>query len=81
MSEEVQKSEKFKIREIVINTGGDYPQLLMCQANNANIAQTDALFVGDQVEAQVNLRGRVWVSPQGEEKYFNSIEIWKIKAV
>jgi len=81
MSEVVQKSEKFATREIVINTGGEWAQLLMCQANNGNINQTETLFVGDQVEAQVNLRGREWTSPQGEVKYFNSIEIWKIKAV
>ena len=30
--------------------------------------------------ASPNLRGREWTSPQGETKYFNSIQGWKIEA-
>jgi single-strand DNA-binding protein len=28
-----------------------------------------------------NLRGREWVNPQGEKKYFTSLEAWKIDKV
>ena len=27
----------------------------------------------------INIRGREWVSPQGETKYFNSIQGWRIE--
>ncbi|MBT8292926.1 MAG: DUF3127 domain-containing protein [Eudoraea sp.] len=27
------------------------------------------------------IRGREWVNPQGETKYFNSIQGWRIEAV
>ena len=33
-----------------------------------------------QVKISINLRGREWVNPQGETKYFNSIQGWRIEA-
>jgi len=27
-----------------------------------------------------NLRGREWRNPQGEVKYFNSLDVWKLEA-
>ncbi|MDA9262769.1 DUF3127 domain-containing protein, partial [bacterium] len=27
----------------------------------------------------INLRGREWVNPQGETKYFNSVQGWRIE--
>ena len=35
--------------------------------------------VGEQVKVSINIRGREWVSPQGETKYFNSIQGWRIE--
>jgi len=35
--------------------------------------------VGQQVKISINLRGREWVNPQGETKYFNSIQGWRIE--
>ena len=29
--------------------------------------------VGQDVKVSINLRGREWINPQGEAKYFNSI--------
>jgi hypothetical protein len=31
------------------------------------------------VKVSVNLRGREWVSPQGETKYFNDIQGWRVE--
>jgi single-stranded DNA-binding protein len=36
---------------------------------------------GEQVKVSINLRGREWVSPQGETKYFNSIQGWRVERV
>ena len=38
----------------------------------------DNLTEGEKVQAFVNVRGRSWTNPQGEIKYFNSLEVWKI---
>jgi translation initiation factor IF-3 len=37
--------------------------------------------VGQQVKVGINLRGREWVSPQGETKHFNSIQGWRIDSL
>ena len=34
---------------------------------------------GDTVKISINLRGREWTNPQGETKYFNSIQGWRIE--
>jgi hypothetical protein len=35
--------------------------------------------VGQDVKVSINLRGREWINPQGEAKYFNSIQGWRIE--
>ena len=32
-------------------------------------------------KVSINLRGREWVNPQGEAKYFNSLQGWRIEGV
>ena len=34
--------------------------------------------VGDLVDVDFNLKGRKWTNPQGEVKYFNSLQAWRI---
>ena len=41
----------------------------------------NSFSVGQQVKININLRGREWVNPQGETKYFNSIQGWRIEAL
>ena len=38
----------------------------------------DKYKVGENVSIGINLRGKEWINPQGETKYFNSIQGWKI---
>ena len=73
-------SEKFSKREIVVETPEPYSQLILVQFTNDNIDKIEGLMIGDNIEIEVNLRGRNWSNPQGEIKYFNSIEGWKIKS-
>ena len=39
----------------------------------------NAYAVGQNVKISINLRGREWANPQGEIKYFNSIQGWRIE--
>ena len=39
----------------------------------------DGFKIGDSVKIGINLNGRTWTSPQGEEKCFNTITGWKIE--
>ena len=41
----------------------------------------DKFKVGQPVKVSINLRGREWTSPQGEVKYFNSIQGWRIETL
>jgi hypothetical protein len=33
------------------------------------------------VKISINIRGREWTNPQGEVKYFNSIQGWRIESL
>jgi hypothetical protein len=78
----VQVSEKFSKREFVVTEStGMYPQDILFQSTQDKCAMLDAVQVGDQVEVSFNLRGREWTSPQGEVKYFNTLEAWRIEKV
>lgn len=74
-----QVSEKFSKREIVVSTDEQYPQHISIEFNQDKCAILDKYSVGDDVEVGINLKGREWTNPQGETKYFNSIQGWNIK--
>ncbi|MGM0634739.1 MAG: DUF3127 domain-containing protein [Bacteroidota bacterium] len=69
----------FRKREVVITTEEQYPQHLLVEFVQDKTNLLDAYQVGQNVKIGINLRGREWVSPQGETKYFNSITGWRIE--
>lgn len=78
----VQVSEKFSKREFVVSdTSGMYPQDILFQATQDKCSMLDGVQPNDQVEVSFNLRGREWTNPQGEVKYFNSLDAWRIEKV
>lgn len=68
----------FKKREFVLTTEEQYPQHIMLEMIQKNTDKLDGYNVGDSVNVGINIKGREWVSPQGETKYFNTIQAWKI---
>lgn len=75
-------SEKFKKREVVVSVSdGKYNQDLLIQFSQDNVDLVDEFAIGQEVVVGINLRGRAWVNPKGEEKYFNTIEGWRITGV
>lgn len=72
-------SEKFSKREFVIETQDTYPQSIMFQLTQDKCSLLDNAKVGDTLNVSYNLRGRGWTNPQGETKYFNTIEAWRIE--
>lgn len=71
----------FRKREIVVTTEEQYPQHIMVEFVQDKTDLLNSYQVGQQVKVNINLRGREWVNPQGETKYFNSIQGWRIEAV
>lgn len=71
----------FEKRDLVIVTEEQYPQTIIIQFTQQRCDLLDSLQVGQRVKVYVNIRGREWTSPQGEIKYFNTIEAWKIEVI
>ena len=69
----------FRKREMVITTNEQYPQFLMIEFIQDKCDLLNNYNVGDQVKISINLRGREWINPEGEAKYFNSIQGWRIE--
>ena len=74
-----QISESIKKRELVVTTEEQYPQHIMIEFTQVKVDDLNNFQVGDAVKVSINLRGREWVNPQGETKYFNSIQGWRIE--
>lgn len=72
-------SNGFRKRELVITTEEQYPQHLLIEFVQDKTDLLDAYQVGQAVKVSINLRGREWVSPQGDTRYFNSIQGWRIE--
>ncbi|MAN59971.1 MAG: hypothetical protein CMC08_09080 [Flavobacteriaceae bacterium] len=71
----------FRKREMVITTEEQYPQDIMVEFVQDKTDLLNSFNVGQQVKVSINLRGREWTNPQGETKYFNSIQGWRIEAM
>ena len=69
----------FRKREVVVTTEEQYPQHIMVEFVQDKTELLNNYQVGQQVKININLRGREWVNPQGETKYFNSIQGWRIE--
>jgi len=72
-------SNGFRKREIVVTTEEQYPQHIMVEFVQDKSDLLDNYQVGQSVKISINLRGREWTNPQGEVKYFNSIQGWRIE--
>jgi len=76
----VQVTEKFSKREFVVSENSSmYPQEIAFQAAQDKCSMLDGFTEGEQVEVSFNMRGREWTSPQGEVKYFNTLDAWRIE--
>jgi len=71
----------FRKREVVVTTEEQYPQHIMIEFVQDKTDLLNNYKVGQQVKININLRGREWVNPQGETKYFNSVQGWRIEAL
>ena len=72
-------SNGFRKREVVVTTEEQYPQHIMVEFVQDKTELLNNYQVGQNVKISINLRGREWVNPQGETKYFNSIQGWRIE--
>jgi translation initiation factor IF-3 len=76
---EQQVSATYRKRDLVITTDEQYPQHVQIEFAQDNCDLLNNLQIGQQVKVSINIKGREWINPQGEAKYFNSIQAWKIE--
>ena len=71
----------FRKREVVITTEEQYPQQILIEFIQDKCELLNNYQVDQNVKIGINLRGREWTNPEGETKYFNSIQGWRIDAL
>ncbi len=73
-------SNGFRKRQLVITTEEQYPQHLLIDFLQDKVEILDKFKKDQLVKVSIDLRGREWTSPQGEVKYFNSLNGWRVEA-
>lgn len=71
-------SPTFRKREVVVTTEEQYPQHILIEFTQDKCDLLNQFQPGEMVRVGINLRGREWTNPQGEVRYFNSIQGWRI---
>ena len=75
-----QVTDAFKKREFVVtDASGNYPQDISFQLTQDRTNLLDDINENDVVNVTFNIRGREWTSPQGEVKYFNSLDAFRVE--
>ena len=74
-------SNGFRKREVVVTTQEQYPQHILVEFIQDKCDLLNSYNVGQDVKISINLRGREWTNPQGEVKYFNAIQGWRIESL
>jgi hypothetical protein len=69
----------FRKRDFVVTTDEQYPQHIIINLIQDKCDLMNNFQVGEQVKVHINIRGREWVNPEGQVKYFNDISAWKIE--
>ena len=77
-----QVTASFKKREFVVEYADNpqYPEFIKFECIQDKCDQLDGFSEGQEVIVAFNLKGRKWTDPQGVDKYFNSLQAWRITA-
>ena len=72
-------SENFKKREFILESGTpEYPEYIKMEFTQEKTGILDNYKVNDPVQISFNLKGRKWTDPQGVDKWFNTLQAWRI---
>ena len=78
----IQITETFKKREFIIqdNKNPEYPEYTKVEVIQDKVSLLDNINIGDEINVLINIKGRKWEDKEGNIKYFNSIQGWKIES-
>mgnify|MGYP000282242693 CR=1 FL=1 len=68
------KTDTFQAREFVIETEGNYPQMVKFQLVQDRCALLDPFEEGQMIKVHFDLRGREW-----NGKYFTNLNAWRLE--
>ena len=73
-------TDSFKKREFVVEFAENpmYPEFVKFELIQERCDLIEPFNLGDELEIEFNLKGRKWTDKEGEVKYFNSLQAWKI---
>ena len=76
-----QITDSFQKREFVVEFAENpqYPEFLKFELIQSNCEQLENFQVGDSINISFNLKGRKWTDKEGEIKYFNSLQAWRLE--
>jgi len=78
-----QVTDSFKKQELILSVqDGQYEQTICVEFQQDNCSKLDSFAPGQEVDVQINLRGREWTNPKDNTvRVFNTIVGWKIETV
>lgn len=71
-------SSSFQKRELIVVTNEQYPQMLLIEFIQDKCDLLNNYNIDDEVTVSINLRGREWINSNGQAKYFNTLQGWRI---
>ena len=76
-------NDSFRKREFVIEyvENPQYPELLKFDLIQDKCDLLEEFNVGDSLKVEFNLKGRKWTDPSGNDKYFNTLQAWRLSSV
>ncbi len=75
-----QITASFQKREFVVEyvENPQYPEFLKFEMIQDKCSLIDGYSVGQEIEVHFNLKGRKWTDPSGVDKYFNTLQAWRV---
>jgi hypothetical protein len=77
--DKMQITDTFSKREFVVETDEQYPQTVKFELTQAKCDDIANYKVGEELTVHFNVRGRKWTSKDGEDKYFVSLNAWRLE--
>ena len=76
-------NDSFRKREFVVEyvENPQYPELLKFDLIQDKCDLLEEFNVGESLKVEFNLKGRKWTDPSGNDKYFNTLQAWRLSTV
>jgi single-strand DNA-binding protein len=78
-SEKANVGQTYESQLLIVTTEDEtYPQDYPVEMQKNTFQYLDEINEGDKVEINVNVRGKKWTNPQGEDKYFVTLAGYRV---